>query len=75
MSRLFYISTKPKDVYVQLQKIQLIEATASLIKSEIKEVTLTTRDIYPSFDKLSRKNFVLRAFFATFVINKNVYRW
>ena len=47
MSILHQYYDKPKDVDAEWQKIQLIEAAASLIKREIKEVT-TNMVIYYS---------------------------
>ena len=47
---------KPKDVDIELQKILLIEAAASLISSEIKMLISTTKDIYPSLEQLARKS-------------------
>ena len=47
---------KAKDQDIELEKLQLIEAAASLIKSEVKEKVTTRKDIYPPVEKLSREN-------------------
>ena len=38
---------KSRDVDVELQKIQLLEAAAQLLKSEITDKIETRKDIYP----------------------------
>ena len=47
---------KPKDVNVELEKIQLIEAAAAILQSEIKEKVSTTKDFYPLPEELSRED-------------------
>ena len=47
---------KPKDVNVELEKIQLIEAAAAILQSEIKEKVSTTKDFYPPPEELSRED-------------------
>ena len=50
---------KPKDVDIQLQKLQLIEAAARLLRSDIKEVTPITNEWYPLSDDLDLKSSLL----------------
>ena len=47
---------KPKDVDINLQKIQLIETAAQIIISEIKVINKTYKSKYPSIDELSVEN-------------------
>ena len=47
---------KPKDVNVKLENIQLIEAAAAILQSEIKEKVSTTNDFYPPPEELSRED-------------------
>ena len=47
---------KPKDVDMELQKIQLIEAAACLLKSEIKNTATSEKDFYPDAKNLNAVN-------------------
>ena len=47
---------KPKDVNVELEKIQLIEDAAAILQNEIKEKVSTTKDFYPPPEELSRED-------------------
>ena len=47
---------KPKDVNIELEKIQLIEAAAAILQSEIYEKVSTTKDLYPPPKELSRED-------------------